>query len=93
MKTSAKASPDFLDEVTDEMDKGGEDAYGADMEDDEEGEGDPDAKEDKILAAKQVAKALGVTVENPERFADALETFVQCCPAKMPAVPASEMEE
>lgn len=75
---SAKKTPDFLDEVTDEMDKGGDDAYGADMEDEDEAT-DETAKEDKIMAAKQVAKALGVTVDDPGRFASALETFVRSC--------------
>ena len=91
MKTNAKASPDFLSEVTDEMDKGGEDAYGADMEDDEEAEAD-DAREDMILAAKQVAKALGVTVSDPERFADALKTFVRAC-SSAKAAPVVDVEE
>lgn len=79
MKSNMNMKPDFLSEVSDEMDKGGDDAYGADMEDDEDAEPDENAKEDKILAAKQVAKALGVTPPDPEMFAKALETFVKSC--------------
>lgn len=89
MKTGAK--PDFLDEVSSEMDKGKDDAYGADMEDDEEEGSVETAKEDKILAAKQVAKAAGITLSDPGRFADALETFVKACGST--AMPASEMAE
>jgi hypothetical protein len=70
--------PDFMDEVSDEMDKGGGEEYGADMEDEDEGD-DESAGEDKIMAAKQVAKAAGITVADPKRFADALEAFVKAC--------------
>lgn len=81
MKTSSMTKPDFLDEVEEEMDqgaKGGEDAYGADLEEDEE-EDEEAAGEDRILAAKQVAKALGLTIEDPARLADALRTLIKSC--------------
>jgi hypothetical protein len=78
MKTNLK--PDFLSEVGDEMDKGGDDAYGADMQDEgDEGEGDESTQEDLILAGKQVAKALGVTPADPAKFATALKSFVAAC--------------
>jgi hypothetical protein len=84
MRSNSAVKPSFLDEVEEEMDqgaKGGEDAYGADMEDEEEDE-EMDAEaadEDRILAAKQVAKALGITVADPKRFADSLRTFIRAC--------------
>ena len=89
MKMGA-AKPDFLDEVSSEMDKGKDDAYGADMEDEEEGS-DESAQEDMILAAKQVAKAAGITLADPGRFADALKTFVKACGST--SMPASEMSD
>jgi hypothetical protein len=82
--------PDFLDEVSDEMDKGGDDAYGADMED--EGGDDEGAKEDKIMAAKAVGKALGITVPDPSRFADALEAFWKVCESGEAPEPKDEDE-
>lgn len=90
MKMGA-TKPDFLDEVSSEMDKGKDDAYGADMEDDEDDGGDETAQEDMILAAKQVAKAAGITLADPGRFADALKTFVKACGST--SMPTSEMGE
>lgn len=93
MKTNSK--PDFLSEVTDEMDKGGDDAYGADMGDDETDEGSSDEeKQDRILAIKSFGKAIGVTIEDPERAAEALSTFIEACSkgTAKPAMPADEAE-
>lgn len=70
--------PDFLDEVVDEM--GDEDGakFGADMESEEEVD-DETANEDRLMAAKQVAKALGITTVDPQRFSDALKAFIATC--------------
>lgn len=79
MRSNTSAKPDFLDEVSDEMDKGGDDAYGAEMED-EDDEGSPeDEKEDRILAVKQFARAAGITLSDPAKAADALTTLIKSC--------------
>ncbi len=75
MRTNTAPKPDFMDEVDDEMDKGGDQAYGADMEDDEEPPADDAQKEDMVLAAKHVAKAGGFNPPDMDRFAEALAAF------------------
>jgi hypothetical protein len=74
MRTAPKK--EFLDEVVEDMGDGDEAIYGAEME--EEGD-DETAKEDRIMAVKQLGKALGVNIADPERAADALATFIQSC--------------
>jgi hypothetical protein len=78
-----KKNPDFLDEVVDDMgEEDGSTKYGADMSeaDDMDEGGDPEvAKEDRIMAAKLVAKALGNPNVDAAKFADALESFVKAC--------------
>jgi len=79
---------DFLDSVVDEMgpsDKGGDDTYGAKMsEDDGDGmddESDPEeAEQDRIMAAKQVGKAIGAPPGfDAVKLAAALKAFVSNC--------------
>lgn len=70
---------DFLDDVVDDMgdDKGGT-KYGADMT--EEGEGtDEEEQQDKIMAAKQLCKALGISTADFAKVADAMEAFINAC--------------
>lgn len=80
MKTAT--APKFMDDVVDEMGdgKGGTD-FGAKMDDsDEPDEGsDEEENEDRLMAAKQVAKALGISSFDPQKFADALSAFVKAC--------------
>lgn len=77
MKTSSK--PDFLDDVVDEMGNGkGDSDYGADMEGDEEPDDDT-ASEDRLMAAKQLRKALGISSGDDQKIADALKAFVSTC--------------
>lgn len=79
MKTNA--APKFMDDVVDEMGDGkGGTEYGASMDDtSEEGGDDESMNEDRIMAAKQVGKALGLGSVDPQRLADALKAFVQSC--------------
>lgn len=79
MKTNT--APKFLDDVVDEMGdgKGGSD-FGVEMEEEVPEEGDDEtANEDRLMAAKTLAKALGVSSFDPQRLADALSTFVKAC--------------
>lgn len=73
-------SKDFLDDVVDGMgdDKGGTE-YGADMEEEGDGPDDETAKEDRLMAAGTLAKALGISTADRQRVADALEAFVKTC--------------
>jgi len=86
MAFPAKKKPDFLDDVVDEMGpKADDDSYGASMDESGDGDGmddesDPEeAKQDRIMAAKQVAKALGMPNADGARLADALAAFVKAC--------------
>jgi hypothetical protein len=78
-----KPKRDFLDDVVDEMGPGKNDgdAYGASMEEEpEEGDqGDEETQEDQVMAAKQVAKALGIQNIDAAKFAAALGAFVKAC--------------
>jgi len=81
MKTNAARKPDFLDEVVDDMgpEKEGKD-YGADMEEEgDEGDKDESMDEDQIMAAGQVAKALGIPDADKSKLRDALKAFVESC--------------
>lgn len=80
MKTST--APKFLDDVVDEMGDGkGGTEYGASMDETsgDEGQDDESMNEDRLMAAKQVGKALGLGSVDPQRLADALKAFVQTC--------------
>ena len=88
MKTNTAPKPDFMDEVDDEMDKGGDQVYGADMEDGEDNEPDDAQREDIVLAAKHVAKAGGFNPPDMDRFADALRSFCKACDDDDVAPPA-----
>lgn len=70
----------FADDVVSDM---GDDAgkYGADMEDSEGSDegSDEEGKEDRMMAVKELGRALGVTIADPEKAAEALETFVKTC--------------
>lgn len=88
MAFPGKKKEDFLDGVVAEMgpaDKGGGDEYGADMKDskdDTDGmdESDPEEmKQDRIMAAQQVAKALGMSDADAPKLADALKAFFDSC--------------
>lgn len=75
---SSAKKPSFIDDVVDEMGdgKGGSD-YGADMEDD--GADDESAQEDRQMATRQVAKALGMPNADIPKLTSALEAFVKTC--------------
>lgn len=80
-----KPKRDFLDDVVDEMGPGDSkndgDSYGASMEEepDEADMGDEEAGEDRVMAAKQVGKALGIANADWGKFSDALAAFVRNC--------------
>lgn len=82
MRTAPKKmDDDFLDEAVGEMEKDKDMAgseYGADMDDKAEGD-DETSSEDRMMAAKQIGKALGIQIADPERFAEALKTFIATC--------------
>lgn len=78
MKPTGKGN--FLDDVVDEMgdDKGGT-KYGADMADEGDDTDDEQTNEDRIMAAAQVGKALGLPNVDKTKLAEALKTFIATC--------------
>ena len=80
MLPNKKPAPDFLDSVADDMGEAGSKDYGADMSEEGDDEGDSEeAGQDRIMAAKMVAKALGMPEADAPRLADALAAFVKAC--------------
>lgn len=79
MKPAMKKKEDdsFLDDVVDEMPDDGDEKYGADMEEDEGS--DEETKQDRLMAAGTLAKALGINTADRQKIADALEAFVKTC--------------
>jgi hypothetical protein len=69
----------FSDDVADEMGEGPGDDYKVDMEDEEDEDEDGDAHEDRVMAVKELGKAMGVQIADPEKAAEALKTFVESC--------------
>lgn len=71
-----KPTDDIVSDMGDDAGK-----YGADMEDSEEPDegSDDEEKEDRMMAVKELGRALGVTVADPDKAAQALETFVKSC--------------
>lgn len=70
---------DFLDDVVDEM---GDNApkYGAESEDDEQDPMDDEsAGEDRMMAVKQLGKAMGINIADPGKAAEALKAFIATC--------------
>jgi len=79
-KSGSGGKKDFLDDVVDGMgDDKGNTEYGADMEEEGEGPDDETAKEDRLMAAGTLAKALGISTADRQKVADALEAFVKTC--------------
>lgn len=78
----SNTAPKFLDEVVDEMGdgKGGSD-YGVSMEEEtpDDETDDETVNEDRMMAAKSLAKALGISSYDPQKLADALKAFVATC--------------
>lgn len=71
---------DFLDSVVDDMgDDKGNTEYGADMEEDDGADEPETAKEDRLMAAGVLTKALGISTADRQKVADALEAFVKTC--------------
>lgn len=72
---------DFIGDVVDDM--GPDDAdkgYGAEMSDAEDpGGDDEESGQDRIMAAKAVARALGVPDADAPKLAEALRAFVSNC--------------
>lgn len=81
MKTNTARKPDFLDDVVDDMgpDKDDPDPGASMEEEDSEGEGDESMDEDQMMAAGQVAKALGMPDADKRKLRDALKAFVESC--------------
>lgn len=80
MKTNTASKGDFLDDVVDEMGDGkGGSEYGADMDADEEEADDETVKEDGIMAAKALRKALGIPSGDDAKIYDALKALVSTC--------------
>jgi hypothetical protein len=79
MKTAT--APKFMDDVVDEMGDGnGGTEYGASMDETSDDEGtDDEQKEDRIMAFKTLAKALGLSSVDPSKGADALASFIAAC--------------
>lgn len=74
-----KADDEFLDGVVGDMgNEDGSTEYGADMTDESEG-GDETSNEDQLVAARQVAKALGMPAADAEKLRDALKAFNAAC--------------
>jgi hypothetical protein len=70
----------FSDDVADEMGDGPGDDYSVDMGDEEKEDGeDGDAQEDRVMAVKELGKAMGVQIADPEKAAQALKTFIDSC--------------
>lgn len=69
----------FSDEVADEMGDGPGDDYAVSMDEADSEGGDETAHEDRVMAVKQLGKALGVQIADPEGAAEALKTFIDSC--------------
>lgn len=77
------AKPDFLDDVVGGMSPPDK-KYGADMsEEDGDGmddESDPEeSQQDRVMAAKSLIRALGLSGADASKVADALKSFVAAC--------------
>lgn len=80
-----KPKRDFLDDVVEEMGpKNDGDSYGASMDDspepaEEDMGDDEEAGEDRVMAAKTLGKALGITNADWNKVDSALSAYVRAC--------------
>jgi hypothetical protein len=83
MAFPVKKKPDFLDEVVDDVGEAGSKDYGAEMSDDGDGmdneSGSEEAQQDRLMAVKQVARALGTPNADTTKLDQALHAYVTAC--------------